>query len=83
LRCRPDPELSVRKPGVREVLPGYVVESLGTLAGAHAVDLHDHEAQFGQGVLSGQSAEFLRHKGSLRSGVNFLDHRVAGLRIEV
>ena len=34
-------------------------------------------------MLPGQSAEFLRHKGSLRSGVNFLDDGVAGLRIEV
>jgi hypothetical protein len=46
LSGRPDPEFPVGKSGIGKVLPGDIVEGLGALAGAHAVDLYDHETQF-------------------------------------
>ena len=50
---RLDPEDAVGKAGVAEVLPADVVERLGAVGRAHAVDLHDDEAQLGQRLLAG------------------------------
>src|SRR5436190_1129886 len=76
-------EDAVRKTGVAEVLEGDVVESLRAIAGAHAVDLDDDEAQLGQGVHSGGRGESLGHEGALRSRVYVLDHRILLRGIEV
>lgn len=72
-----------REAGVGEVLEGDVVEGLGAVAGSHAVDVHDDEAELGQGLVGGSGAEGLRHKGALRPGVDVLDDRIFPVGIEV
>src|SRR5262245_39653259 len=39
------PENAILKTSVLEVLPTDIVEGLGTIGGAHAIDLHDDKAQ--------------------------------------
>ena len=56
---------------------------LERLRGAHAVDLHDDEAQLGEGLLPELGAEALGHERRLRPGVDLLDDRVFLCRIEI
>src|SRR5438270_546342 len=50
---------------------------------AHAVHLHDDEAQLSQGRETPRGAKGFRHEGALRTGIDGLDHGVLLVRIEV
>src|SRR5262249_14221072 len=80
LRDRLVPEDAVGEAGVGEFVPADVVEFLGAVGRAHAVDLCDDEAEVGQGIAG---AKRLGHERALRAGVNVLDDRVALRRVEV
>ena len=67
--------------GVLEVLPAHVVERLGAIGRAHAVDLHDDEAKLGDSVLANLQPERLGRIGALGTGVDFLDDGVFVIRV--
>src|SRR5690606_10937870 len=82
----PVPGDAVRETGIAQVLPGHVVEGLGPVGGAHAVDLHDDEAVVGQflhahhlvaAAVVAERPAGLGHAGIVRAGVDVLDYRVA------
>ncbi len=84
LRCNGlVPQNAIRKACVCEVLEGHIVEGLGAVAGAHAIDMHHDEAQLGERLVRSDSAEGLRHERALRPGVDVLNHRILHLRIKV
>src|SRR4029079_1159623 len=77
------PADAIRKTGVLDVLPGDVVESLREIAGAHAVDLPDNEADLGQRLHLVEGGERLRDERAVRPGLDVLDDRILPARIEI
>ena len=71
------PQDAVGKTGVAEVFPADVVKFLRAVRRAHAVDLHDDEAQLGQSPRVPVKQRFvgkrLGHERILRPGVNVFD----------
>ena len=77
------PEDPIRETGVLDVLPRDVVESLRAIARAHAVDLHDDEADLGKRLHLVERCERLRDERAVRPGVDVLDDRILPARIEI
>ena len=77
------PEDAVREARVAQVAPRHIVERLGAVARAHAVDLHNDEAQLGHRLHVGHWAPVLRHVRAVGTRVDVLDDRVAAARVEV
>ena len=78
-----DPQLAIWEAGVLQVLPAHVVKGFATMIGAHAVELDDDEAEFGNRVMPEQPAELLRGEGGMWSGVDVLHDRILLRRIEI
>ncbi len=77
------PQDAIGEAGVAEVLAANVMERLGTIVRAHAVDLHDDEPQLGEALMPVEGTEVLRHERALRPGVDLLDHGIFLVGIEV
>ncbi len=77
LRCsRFDPGDAVREACIAEVLPADIVESLGTLAGSHTIDLHHDEAQVCNRLQAIERPKLLWHMGIVRSGIDLFNDRI-------
>lgn len=80
---RLDPRNAVGKPSILEILPAHVVKGFGAPVGAHPIDDHHDETEFCD-VHGGEVfEEFLGNVISVRSGIDFLHHRIFLGRIEV
>ena len=83
LRRRPNPQNPVRKTRVLQIFPTHIVKSLRAVRRPHAVHL-DHDVTFiRQFLLRIPRPERLRHKRTVRPGVDVLDHRVLLPGIEI
>ena len=71
-----DPEDAVGKAGVAQILPADVMERLGAVGGAHAVDLHDDESQIRHALLSRVEGESLGDERVVRACIDVLDDRI-------
>ena len=79
-----NPSLAVGEAGILEVLIAHLLELLATPRGAHAVELHDDEAELGQrGHIPVEGLEGLRRIGIARTGIDVLDDRVFLRRVEI
>jgi hypothetical protein len=82
-RQRPVPGDAIGEARIAQVLPSHVVEGLGTVGDAHAVDHHHDEAQVGKRLhadllvaagVAAERPEGLGHERIVRPGVDVLDH---------
>ena len=78
-----NPKDAIGKSSVTNILPADIVKFFRTMAGAHAVHLHDDETQFRQLLHSRHRTEHLGRKRALRARVNILDDGIllCGIKI--
>src|SRR6185369_14505474 len=77
------PEDSIGKAGVSQILPSYIVKSLGTIRCSHPFDLDHDEANFSLGHHRRVSKKRFRYERALGPGVDVFDHRILLSGIEI